>query len=189
MKRYTSLMFAALFLVSCGGGKKEAAENKPKENPAPVMAATGNPADELISDYMQLKEALVKEDTAQLNDATRKIKELTAPGSEKIKSIPDSLRSGFASLSSEIRARTSMLGEAPDLKIKRSIFKEMTTSVRNMVEKFGSKNTVVYQQHCPMAFDNTGASWLSMETKIRNPYLPKTMLKCGVVEDTVKAKN
>lgn len=189
MKRNILMLAAALFFISCSNSKKEEAENKPKENPAPVVAATGNPADEVIGEYMLLKDALVKEDLAQVNDAAQKISGATEPGSEKIKSIPDSLRSGYNSISSEIHSRIKALASAPDLKVKRTIFKDMTSSFRRLAENHGSKNMVIYQQYCPMAFDNTGANWLSMETKIRNPYLPKTMLKCGKVEDTVKAKN
>lgn len=183
------MLCAAMLFTACGGGKKEEAENKPKETTAPVLAATGNPADELINDYMKLKDALVKDSLGLVNEAAKKISDATLPDSAKLKAIPEAMRANFTSLNSEIHARVSILATANDLKMKRTIFKEMTPSVRHMVEKYGSKTTVVYQQHCPMAFDNTGASWLSMETKIRNPYLPKTMLKCGLVEDTVRAKN
>lgn len=189
MKRSILMLAAALFFISCSNSKKEEPGNNPKETPAPTVAATGNPADEVINEYMLLKDALVKEDMALVNNAAQKISSATEPGSEKINSIPDSLRSGYSSISSEIHSRIKALASAPDLKVKRTIFKDMTSSVRRLVENHGSKSTVIYQQHCPMAFDNTGASWLSMETKIRNPYLPKTMLKCGRVEDTVKAKN
>ena len=40
----------------------------------------------------------------------------------------------------------------------------------------------VYQMHCPMAFDNTGASWLQNSNDLANPYFGETMLKCGSIE-------
>ena len=99
------MLAAALFFISCSNSKKEEPGNKPKETPAPVVAATGNPADEVINEYMLLKDALVKEDMALVNNAAQKISSATEPGSEKINSIPDSLRSGYSSISSEIHSR------------------------------------------------------------------------------------
>jgi hypothetical protein len=36
-----------------------------------------------------------------------------------------------------------------------------------------------------MAFNNDGASWLSNSSIINNPYLPKIMLNCGEVRDSI----
>jgi Cu(I)/Ag(I) efflux system membrane fusion protein len=43
----------------------------------------------------------------------------------------------------------------------------------------------IYLLHCPMAFNNTGADWLSNATEIKNPYFGKDMLTCGEVRDSV----
>jgi Cu(I)/Ag(I) efflux system membrane fusion protein len=49
-----------------------------------------------------------------------------------------------------------------------------------VVERYGV-NGVVWHQYCPMAFDNTGATWLNRREQIENPYLPETMAGCGEV--------
>jgi Cu(I)/Ag(I) efflux system membrane fusion protein len=36
-----------------------------------------------------------------------------------------------------------------------------------------------------MAMNNKGAIWLSAEYNVLNPYYGETMLKCGVVRDTI----
>lgn len=41
---------------------------------------------------------------------------------------------------------------------------------------------VVYIQYCPMAFQNQGAHWLSLDSVIRNPYFGDQMLTCGEVQ-------
>jgi Cu(I)/Ag(I) efflux system membrane fusion protein len=46
----------------------------------------------------------------------------------------------------------------------------------------------VYQMHCPMAFDNRGASWLQDNDDLVNPYFGDMMLKCGSVEDVISSK-
>jgi Cu(I)/Ag(I) efflux system membrane fusion protein len=43
----------------------------------------------------------------------------------------------------------------------------------------------VYQMHCPMAFDNTGASWLQDDEDLINPYFGDMMLKCGTIEAVI----
>jgi hypothetical protein len=49
----------------------------------------------------------------------------------------------------------------------------------------GISSGTIYKQHCPMAFNNTGASWFSDLPEIRNPYFGNKMLKCGEVEKTI----
>jgi Cu(I)/Ag(I) efflux system membrane fusion protein len=44
----------------------------------------------------------------------------------------------------------------------------------------------VYVQHCPMADNNKGADWLSLEKEIRNPYFGSSMLTCGEVTKEFK---
>ena len=51
---------------------------------------------------------------------------------------------------------------------------------------FKPLNEPLYIQHCPMADENKGADWLSMEKEILNPYFGKSMLTCGEVTGTIK---
>ena len=54
----------------------------------------------------------------------------------------------------------------------------------------------MYWQNCPMAFgDDKEANWVSKTAEVVNPYLGKnhpefkaTMLHCGMIKDTIKAK-
>jgi len=43
----------------------------------------------------------------------------------------------------------------------------------------------LYILHCPMAFDDRGASWLQQDQAVRNPYFGKAMLTCGDVTGTI----
>jgi hypothetical protein len=43
----------------------------------------------------------------------------------------------------------------------------------------------LYKQFCPMAFKNKGASWMSTDSIIRNPYFGDEMLDCGSVDEVV----
>ncbi|EIM78515.1 hypothetical protein A3SI_03258 [Nitritalea halalkaliphila LW7] len=62
----------------------------------------------------------------------------------------------------------------------RALFELVSDSMLAAVERFGTAEKV-YVQYCPMAFDDKGASWLSMESKIQNPYFGSKMMTCGEV--------
>jgi hypothetical protein len=186
MKLFVYGLILSTFFSACAqNDKKEATKNKP----LPITVTVGNnPADQLVNGYMNLKDALVKDNIGLVDSAARLLVQNSLPDTARLKNLSETAKKYFDPLNKELNRRMNAFLNAPDLKAKRTIFRDMTTTVRDMAEKCGSGSNKVYQQHCPMAFDNTGASWLSYETKIRNPYLPKTMLKCGLVEDSLKTK-
>ncbi|MGM0600122.1 MAG: heavy metal-binding domain-containing protein, partial [Candidatus Rifleibacteriota bacterium] len=53
------------------------------------------------------------------------------------------------------------------------ILKEFIALVENQI------NFAIYEEHCPMAFDNKGANWLQAESELANPYYGAMMLRCG----------
>ncbi|MHC5021497.1 MAG: efflux RND transporter periplasmic adaptor subunit [Planctomycetota bacterium] len=74
---------------------------------------------------------------------------------------------------------------AADLAASRTAFREWSNAVLQLEETFGHGGTTAYvRAHCPMAFDNAGASWLQTGEKIRNPYFGAAMYACGTVEET-----
>ncbi|WP_317044539.1 hypothetical protein [Maribacter sp. 4G9] len=50
----------------------------------------------------------------------------------------------------------------------------------------GKMDDPVYIQKCPMANNNKGAFWLSMEKEIKNPYYGDQMLTCGSIIDSIQ---
>jgi Cu(I)/Ag(I) efflux system membrane fusion protein len=64
----------------------------------------------------------------------------------------------------------------------RTAFYPYSQAVVEIVEAFGSGDQSAWFVHfCPMAFDNTGASWLAPSEEISNPYFGAMMLRCGEV--------
>lgn len=51
----------------------------------------------------------------------------------------------------------------------------------------GGDATVLYQVHCPMAFDDRGADWLQNGSDIANPYFGAAMFGCGFVVQPIGA--
>lgn len=63
-----------------------------------------------------------------------------------------------------------------------------TSLSKNMHEviKVIKNNKTVYYQNCPMYNKGKGGNWLSLDSKIRNPYMGKDMTTCGSTTETIK---
>ena len=65
----------------------------------------------------------------------------------------------------------------------RSSFNGVSQSMLVLEQFFGHESEESYYEiFCPMAFNKTGASWLSKEKDVNNPYFGAGMLKCGEVK-------
>lgn len=74
---------------------------------------------------------------------------------------------------------TSLL-QAEDITTMREQFEPLSGVIQALAMSFGfGPEQPVYLLHCPMAFNNKGASWLQKDDQTRNPYFGATMLKCA----------
>ena len=79
-----------------------------------------------------------------------------------------------------LKESATQIIESDDVDEARSPFRTLSDELIAAVQMFGIDGAV-YHQYCPMAFDDEGATWLSNDEQIQNPYLPDTMLGCGEV--------
>tara|TARA_B100000809_G_C15118598_1_gene523396 strand:- start:902 stop:2683 length:1782 start_codon:yes stop_codon:yes gene_type:complete len=68
----------------------------------------------------------------------------------------------------------------------RKHFISLSTQMIILAKKFNPTQKTLYIQHCPMADQDKGADWISIDEEIENPYFGTTMLKCGEVQTTIK---
>ena len=78
-----------------------------------------------------------------------------------------------------------MLSQHNDINMQRKYFKPLSAHMTSAVVAFGV-NQKIYSQYCPMADNDNGGYWLSLEEGIRNPYFGDAMLKCGTVEQIIE---
>ncbi|WP_066852740.1 efflux RND transporter periplasmic adaptor subunit [Halodesulfovibrio spirochaetisodalis] len=72
---------------------------------------------------------------------------------------------------------------ASDIESMRKGFFTISNGLLNVAKKMGIVlKGDVFEVHCPMAFDNKGASWLQQDESIRNPYFGAKMFNCGEVK-------
>lgn len=73
-----------------------------------------------------------------------------------------------------------------DIVIQRKAFATLNQVFYQCIKNYGLEGVTTYYQYCPMAFDNTGAYWLSEIKEIRNPYFGEAMLTCGETKETME---
>jgi Cu(I)/Ag(I) efflux system membrane fusion protein len=71
----------------------------------------------------------------------------------------------------------------------RALFYELSLSMIDLQGSSGNPtSSTVYLVYCPMARDDSGASWLQTSDTIANPYFGSAMLRCGEIQGTFPAE-
>jgi membrane fusion protein, copper/silver efflux system len=134
----------------------------------------------LLRAYLEVKTALSEDDL----DEARRAAEATllAVKDVEIRLLSGPAHERWMKLRPMIAAGASQGEEALDIAGVRAAFDKLSVAVLETVRDFGQATGVdLYEQRCPMAFDNRGASWLSDSAAILNPYFGASMLRCGEV--------
>ncbi|SDR67946.1 Protein of unknown function [Gillisia sp. Hel1_33_143] len=119
----------------------------------------------IISSYLEIKDALVSDDSEAAQSAAKKM----------------------AKMDSDIASFANAIAGSNDLMEQRKNFSKMSTALYAKAKDKNLENTL-YWNYCPMANDGNGANWLSMNEKIRNPYMGQKMPGCGSVKETLNNK-
>jgi len=138
---------------------------------------------EALQAYLQLKDALVATDEQQAQEQARQLLTmLTEIDMSLLKGEPHHY---WMEQLEALEAHSRQISQAGEVEEQRKQFDFLSQAMITTLKIFGVQKNIYYVQHCPMAFDDDGADWISDEEAIRNPYFGEQMLKCGVVEDTI----
>ena len=137
----------------------------------------------VYNDYINLKDALVKEDSKGSSQNASSL--LSNLSRVDMKLLKDEAHNHWMPLVDEIKSSATSISETSDIKSQRDHFKHLSSHLIKAVQIFGV-NEKVYVEFCPMADNNNGAYWLSKEEQILNPYFGDAMLKCGEVKQTIE---
>jgi Cu(I)/Ag(I) efflux system membrane fusion protein len=150
----------------------------------PVVNFEGNFKDrfaELIETYALLKDALVKTDAkGAVNGSKKMIEQLDRL---KATAMPDAQTQGHLK---QIKDKVLAISETVDIELQRKAFKPLSENMVAIASMMNNFDQPIYVQYCPMADGNKGASWLSFDNKIRNPYFGDAMLTCGSITKTIQ---
>jgi len=148
---------------------------------APVMV----PATEIIAGYLQLKNALAKDngkDAATAGDGL-----VATLAKVDIKNLPEQQMKGYMDVADDIKEHTEHIAANPGkIEHQREHFIMLSKDMSDFIKTFGNGGQILYKDFCPMANDGKGAVWISEVKEIKNPYLGSKMPGCGSVKETIK---
>ena len=138
----------------------------------------------VLTPYLKVKDAFVASDhlaaSLQIKDfdaALRKVNMSFLKGDAHIK--------WMANLK-DMEEASKTIQSSQDIEAQRTSFYQLTNAFYTSIKTFGVEGLHAYYQYCPMAFDNKGAYWISVEKEISNPYFGEQMLRCGETKETLK---
>lgn len=187
MKKFV-IYSLVLVLTACGSSDEKAKEEPQPQGPltkSANSAAFNQSFGQLLTDYYSLKDNFVVENPEAIGESAKKM--IVSADSLKLdemkadSNIVNTARIYSQGISSEIKG---LLGEK-DLDAKRKSFQMVSDQLYDLIRTVRYDQAIVYHAYCPMAFNDQGANWLSNSASIRNPYIPKKMITCGEVKDSI----
>ena len=131
----------------------------------------------VLQDYIAIKDALVQDKYAQVKQEAMDLQSRLQGGGENALSNEQG---------SQLQKHARQLIEAENIEAQRRHFSALSRDLYQQLKNAGKLDKTLYWQHCPMALNNQGAHWLSMEEQVQNPYMGQRMPKCGSVEETIR---
>jgi hypothetical protein len=197
MKNRYLFLCITLCFFSCGGEDKKAAENNTENQPQAAgknTAAFNQSFDKLLNSYYALKDGLVEYDTAKANAASRQLAvyadslAIDEIRNDSTGAIKETARNYTGTISASAKG---LVGET-ELEKKKREFQMISDAMYDLVRTVKYDQQKIYHQHCPMAFGEEDAYWISNSSEIVNPYLGKQhpkyksgMLHCGDITDSL----
>jgi len=165
-----------------GSGNNHAAHNKD----ITIGAKAKEALKPVIDAYLDMKDALVNDDATQAQAYAQKLKEEL--GKINMALFTGESHNVWMKHSTALKTSTAKASITEDIEELRASFIEISSQLKMLVETFRPYNQTLYVQFCPMANNNRGANWLSLEREVKNPYFGEAMLSCGEVKATISEK-
>ena len=190
--------FCGLALASCNNnaGTATTASNDTTKSQATIpLAALQSKLNDtgtqmlmsVVNKYYDLKNALVASNSDKTMNAAIELGKITdsfKASIQKDAANTASLAPYLDTVIAQSKAAASVKDESCEKQ--RLAFGPLSSAMYGLVKATGLKNAHIYQEYCPMAFNDKGAHWLSNDSEIKNPYFGKKMLECGEVTDVIK---
>jgi hypothetical protein len=139
-------------------------------------------ANDIIICYINLKNALVKDDSKMAAEKGKTL--LAAFNRFDTNSLNPKQKEAFLDIADEAKENAEHIGDnAGKIDHQREHFVLLSKDINDLIKIFGS-NRQLYQDYCPMANDSKGAIWISEAKEIQNPYQGSKMLTCGTIKKT-----
>jgi hypothetical protein len=196
----SSILFvtACALLVNCNSKKAEeaasqdegsatATEDSAVEASKPQFEVDAKFQEQLagvFTSYVELKDAFVQSDAAKVKDKASAVDESVKNADMKL--LTGAAHNDWMAYLTPIQNSLKEILVSADIEVQRKAFSTLSDNLYKSIKAFGLGGKEAFYEYCPMAFDNTGAYWLSDVEQIRNPYFGDEMLTCGSVKEVLK---
>lgn len=152
---------------------------------AVTQTVTTFPAKEIIAGYLQLKNALAKDNGKDAATAGNAM--VATLAKVDIKGLSKEQMKSYMDIADDLKEHAEHIGaNAGKIEHQREHFIMMSKDMADVIKTFGNGGQTLYKDFCPMANDGKGATWISEVKEIKNPYLGSKMPDCGSVKETIK---
>jgi Cu(I)/Ag(I) efflux system membrane fusion protein len=136
-----------------------------------IHSIGSEPLNNLVDAYCQLVQELAADKLAEAKEAAKKIASIE---------LPDELQKNITKPAEE-------LSKSPDIsKARHELFVISGELIKLVENNRKMLNAPLYENYCPMAFNNKGAMWLQKNKILINPYFGNAMLHCGSTRKIIK---
>lgn len=201
MKPLITILSIAVLITSCNNNKtgnhdnhKNSSETKTADAETdsiqslkPVFSVldekVSNHIKSIFDHYNHLKTALVNSNPSEARNGANAILQSIKTFDKSL--LPAEQKQAYDKSIAGLRNSASNIATSSDLEVQRTDFSVLSNHAYGLAKSFGAGRTI-YHDHCPMAFDNKGAMWLSENKEISNPYFGEKMMRCGTVEEVIE---
>ena len=189
---------AASGLIACNNNNAADTKHTEVENDTAVIVAEQKVPDttitpvtvsfsakEIIAGYLQLKNALAKDNGKDAATAGNAM--IATLATVDMKSLSAEQMKSYMDLADDLKEHAEHIGaNAGKIAHQREHFVMLSKDVADLIKTFGNGGQTLYKDFCPMANNGKGAIWISELKEIKNPYQGSKMLTCGSVKETLK---
>jgi len=165
--------------------KKEVAEDNKTANGETTIESKQD-VDQLnavFDNYFALKDALVKSDGKLASTIAKDL--LANINAVKMDKLSTETHAVWMKVMKDLAFDAEHMVATKEAGHQRDHFSSLSKNMYALI-KVSKQETPIYYQNCPMFNDGKGATWLSKEGTIKNPYYGSQMLSCGKTIEIIK---
>ncbi len=137
----------------------------------------------LFSTYLELHRHLALDDAQAARQTLAPL--TSALAGVDMALLPGEPHMAWMRMLTALQSALETMTQAKDLAALRVGFASFSQALLEALRMFGQQSgREAYELYCPMAFQNTGGTWLQDEPEVNNPYVP-SMSECGEVKGKI----
>jgi hypothetical protein len=167
--------------------------SKTDTKPAPVniveketkpVVSSSFAIDGIVTSYLKLKNALIKDDAAAAAAAGKSL--VATLNAVRVNTVDTKLKTKYIGIAADAKEHAEHIGNsAGKMDHQRTHFALLSKDVNDLIKIFGTKQKL-YQDYCPMYDAGKSGYWISEIKDIKNPYYGSEMLSCGRIIATIQ---